>query len=300
MVAVVTILIASFSPYFHVPDDEDTIDVLIIDGQSNAAYQTVAGTVNIGVVNATLGAPSHDAFYYGNSSRPTWYGEADTDYGIHTIYSDNGYYKVGGLVAPFGYYLTQKQDRDVLVIDVGISGQSISNLVPGSVGGNWKIDVIKGALDSITGYDNVNLLGWVWLQGEADTEMQISTYKSYFNDLEEWYSSIGCPNCYIVKTREITGGNATIAQSEIIASDPNVYLGTDITDSFTGTDYMLDNWHYSQAARIIIAEAVTETIPVKSYGDYDAINNILGVVPVILIIALVMGVAALMILKRDY
>lgn len=298
LAAVVVILLASFSPIFQIQGDEDTLDVFIIDGQSNAAYVNQPGSVDVDVVNDTLGSPDRSLFYYGNSTRPTMYNESDTNYAIRPIYAD-GEYKVGGLVAPFAYYLSEAQDRDVLVLDVGISAQSIVNLVPGSVGGNWKTKVISDALSSITGYDHVNLVGWAWLQGESDKTMAVSTYTGYFNDLEDYYSSIGCPNCYIVKTRAIAGGNATIAQANLIASNPNIHLGTDITDTFTGTDYMIDGLHYSQAARIIIAEKVVEVIPVENYGNWDSVNPILAVIPVVIILAMVVGVAAFALRSRE-
>lgn len=298
LAAVVVILLASFSPFFQIQGDEDTLDVFIIDGQSNAAYVNQPGSADVDVVNDTLGSPDRSLFYYGNSTRPTMYNESDTNYAIRPIYVD-GEYKVGGLVAPFAYYLSEAQDRDVLVLDVGISAQSIVNLVPGSVGGNWKTKVISDALSSITGYDHVNLVGWTWLQGESDKTMAVSTYTGYFNDLEDYYSSIGCPNCYIVKTREAYGGNATIAQENLIATNPNIHLGTDITDTFTGTDYMLDNLHYSQAARIIIAEKVVEIIPVENYGNWDSVNPILAVIPVVIIMAMIVGVAAFVLRSRE-
>lgn len=292
-VAVSVIILAAFAPAFYIPSDGETLDVFIIDGQSNAAYANQPGSVDLDVVNASLGEPDHELYYYGNSIRPTMYNESNTNYAIHQIYSD-GEYKVGGLVAPFAYYLSESQDRDILVLDVGISAQSISNLVPGSTGGDWKVGIIAAALDAISGYDHVNMIGWTWLQGESDTTMAVSTYKSYFLDLESYYSSIDCPNCYIVKTRQAYGGNATIAQDQLIASNPSIHLGTDITDTFTGTSYMLDDLHYNQAARILISESVTESIPVVHYGDYGAsINPLLAAIPAIIISAIILGVVAM-------
>lgn len=298
LAAVVVVLLASFLPFFQIEEDGDVLDVFIIDGQSNAAYQNVSGSVDLDVINDTLGNPNKSLFYYGTSSRPTMYHESDTNYAIHPIYVD-GDYKIGGLVAPFAYYLAKANNNDVLVLDVGISAQSINNLVPGTVGGNWKISVISDALSSITGYDYVNMVGWAWLQGESDTNMAVNTYMSYFNDLEDYYASIDCPDCYIVKTRLAYGGNATIAQNNLIAENPNIHLGTDITDSFTGTDYMLDNLHYSQAARIIIAEKVVQVIPVEDSKDWGSVNPILAVIPVLIILAVVVGIFALTMKSRE-
>lgn len=286
-IAVVVILIGSLVPLYDLQSDSETLDVFIIDGQSNAAYLNETGSVDLDVVNSTLGTPDHDLYYYGNSTRPTMFSDSDTDYQIRSIYS-SGEYVVGGLVAPFAYYLSESQGRDILVLDVGISAQSITNLVPGSTGGDWKVDVIADALDAVSGYDHINMIGWTWLQGESDTSMAVSTYKSYFLDLEDYYKSIGCPNCYIVKTRDAYGGNATIAQTQLIASNAYIHLGTDMTEEFTGTDYMIDNLHYTQAARILIAEAVSEVIPVKSYGDWDSVNPLMAAIPMVLIIAVLL------------
>lgn len=298
MTIVIIVLITAFTPLFHVQSDNETLDVFIIDGQSNAAYKNENGSVDLTTVNADLGTPSNKLYYYGNSTRPTMYNESDTNYAIRSIYT-NGSYVVGGLVAPFAYYLSESQDRDILILDVGISAQSISNLVPGSTGGDWKINIISDALDSITGYDHINMLGWAWLQGESDRTMAVATYTGYFNELESYYASIKCPNCYIVKTRESVGGNATIAQAQLIASNPNVHLGTDITDTFTGTSYMLDNLHYSQAARILIAESVTEVIPIEHYGNNNTINTILGIIPIIIVCAVIVGLISTYIRDRE-
>jgi len=292
------VLLSAFIPLYHAPSDNNTLDVFIIDGQSNAAYSNVAGSVNLDVVNADLPTPSYNIYYYGNQTRPTMYNESDTNYGIHPIYSD-GAYVVGGLVAPFAYYLSEKQQRDVMIINVGISAQSISNLVPGSIGGNWKMNIITNALDSVDNYPNINLIGWAWLQGESDINMPIATYTAYFNDLEDYYKSIDCPNGYIVKTREQYGGNATIAQNNIIATNPNIHLGTDITDTFTGTDYMLDDLHYNQAARIIIAENVVLNIPAVHYGDNNTVNTVIGLIPVLLIAGFIVGIVGMIVIRRD-
>lgn len=297
MITVIIILLASFLPLYHVRSDSSTLDVFIIDGQSNAAYVNQPESVDLTVVNDELGAPSHNLYYFGTSYRPTMFHDTITDYTIRPIYSD-GSYVVGGLVAPFAYYLSEHQHRDVLVLDVGISAQSINNLVPGSVGGNWKMKVIADALDSISGYDTVNMIGWTWLQGESDTTMAVATYTNYFTDLEAYYASIDCSQCYIVKTREAYGGNATIAQAEIIESNPNVHLGTDITDTFTGTDYMIDNLHYTQAARILIADAVCDSIPIEYYGDFETANILLAAIPVV-IICTVLVCAITMYARRD-
>lgn len=295
---VVIILLATFAPIYHIQSDSETLDVFIIDGQSNAAYKNETGSVDLDVVNADLGTPTHKLYYYGNSTRPTMYNESDTAYAIRPIYS-NGAYVVGGLVAPFAYYLSQAQNRDILVLDVGISAQSISNLVPGSTGGDWKVTIITNALNSITGYDHINMLGWTWLQGESDKSMTVATYIGYFNDLEAYYTSLDCSDCYIVKTRESVGGNATIAQAQEIASNPNIHLGTDITDTFTGTSYMLDNLHYNQAARILIAEAVSEVIPVERFGSNESANVILAAFPALFICALIVGFSYSYLQNRD-
>ena len=297
MATIIVVLLASFAPLYHVRSDSDTLDVFVIDGQSNAAYANEPGSVDLTVVNSELGAPHHKLYYYGNTQRPTMYGQADTNYAIHPIYA-NGTYLVGGLVAPFAYYLSENQGRDILVLDVGVSGQSIANLVPGSVYGNWKMNILTAALGSISGYEHINLLGWAWLQGEADPTMAVSTYTAYFNDLEAYYASIGCPDCYIVKTREMYGGNATIAQANLIASNSHIHLGTDITDTFTGTAYMLDDVHYSQAARVIIAESVAEVVPIEHYGENGAADKLLAAIPVLIICALLLSIVTIFIRSR--
>ena len=290
-IAVAVVMLGAFAPSMYITSDGNILDVFIIDGQSNAAYSNVDGSVDLNLVNAELKAPSHDLYYYGTVHRPAMNHDTDVNYGIHRIY--DGSYKVGGLVAPFAYYLSELQGRDILVLDVGISAQSIANLVPGSSGGDWKMAIIADALNEVSGYEKINMLGWTWLQGESDTTMPVDDYIAYFKELQKYYSSIGAKECFIVKTRAQYGGNATLAQDYLIDHDPFVVLGTDVTETFTGTPYMLDNLHYSQAARIIISDKVAEVIPIDHFGDFDTANMYLAAIPTLIILSLILSAAIL-------
>ena len=298
-VIVATIVIMSMLPLFQEFDD-DVLDVIVIDGQSNAEYyRDNNGMVNISEVNSVLGAPHHKILYYGTSTQPAGYHQRnDLDsYSIHEAYV-NGSYVVGSLLAPLGYYYSEKSGHDILIINAGVAGSPIEGLVPDSTGGEWRSDLIDHVMPLIHGYSKINKIGWVWLQGESDKNTPISSYKESFYEIQEYYETIGYDNCYIVKTMYEHGKNATIAQAQLIIESSNIYLGTDITDTFPGTPMMkADNVHYTQAGRILIAGDLTKVLPVEKDGS-ETLMTLVSTIPIILIAALLLGIIGTVLYKK--
>lgn len=262
------------------PPSDNVLEVVFIDGQSNGAYSNVAGSVDISLVNSELSEPATNLFYFGTSVPTSGYASVN-DCAIHPMYVD-GEYTIGGLDAPLAYYLSEKTEKDVLVINISISAQSITNLVPGSTGGDWGISVVDKALSMITGYDSIKMVGWFWLQGESDKNMSVSTYENYFLKLDRYFNSIKAYDCYIIPVRESVGGNAHIAQINLINSYRTIHDATEIQNDFTlENGLLLDNLHYSQEARILLMEASVNSMNFNEVNPYNYV--ILGIIPILII-----------------
>lgn len=277
---------------------DNVLDVIIIDGQSNAEYSTSQARVNPALIDLPL--PHHKLMYYGTPTAANYlYGDVPST-GIYEMNRD-GYWVIGGLEPTLAYYYSERSDHDVLTINIAVGAQSITKLAPN--GDYWVkgSESIKEALSMVSGY-RLNMVGWIMLQGEADKNMAVDTYKSHFLDLVDYFDSIGADQCYLVKTREYYGGNATTAQEELVEEYPNIHMATTITDTFTEANGLLVNGdpiHYSQLGRNVVGKAVAEYMDVYSMPG----SEIISVIPTIMVVAILLstvGAIAVILSKRDY
>lgn len=276
--------------------DENTLDVIIIDGQSNAAYYP-SNTARVNPADVDLPAPKHNLLYYGTEQYINYYSYSG-ERGIYQMYRDG--WIVGGEEPALALGLSEKSDRDVLTINVARGAQSITWLAPGGAGWTYATNCIEDALGKITGYDHLNLLGWVMIQGEADKDMDEATYKSRFMDLSRAFDSLGFGQCYIVNTRPYWGGNATIAQQDLAEHYGNIHIATYATESFTEENGLLvvgDPIHYSQKGRNILGTDLAEYIPDSASLTID--DSLLYAIPIITIAGFV-AIAAGIVLKRPF
>ena len=297
-------------PFCYTQTDEDTLDVIIVDGQSNAQYWGWAtnSICSPSIVNdSDLGAPTHNLYYYGDST-PTYYGTVYTEpsydtsldsYDLHSMY-DNGSWVIGSYGPALAKTLSERSGHDVLIIDVGVGAAPIQWLTITGPGGIWAEKIISDALSKVPSKYHVDMLGMVWAQGESDKNTAVDTYIERFNLL---YNSLnvkfGLEKVYIIKTRDAVGGNSITAQEQLAAENENIIIATDITDTFTTENGYLrpDNLHYSQQGRTVIAEILGETI---AYNEHPANESLelLKVVPVIIIVALVLAAADVVIVRK--
>ena len=264
--------------------DNDDLYVVALAGQSNAAYRFA----DVPEVNAEVSAPEEGCYYYGTASAPVVY-ESYTDvsdYGIYSMYSDE--WKIGNIEPTLAKYIGDITGHDVLVINCGVSGASISQLVPSGQYNAWTTTILEDALSKITvPYQQI---GFVWVQGEADTNMEQSTYIAYFDEILDYYDGLGFHTSYIIQTKGI---NSRYAQQTIVATHSNVYMATDVTAGFSIYNGMIrdDTVHYTQAADILVGQLTGEFI-----GDKIAVISqdlkLVLVIPVVVIAALVVAVAA--------
>lgn len=277
----------------------NTLDVIVIDGQSNAAYYTGTNRVNPNLIDLPI--PHNKLMYYGTENAPNDFLTPEDSDGIYEMNRD-GRWIIGGIEPTLAYYYSERSGNDVLTINIARGAQSITALSPPD-GEYWILgaQAISDALSMVSGYTTVNMIGWVMLQGESDKNMAIDTYKENFLNLADYFDSIGANQCYIVKTRDYYGGNATIAQDQLVQEYDNIHMATTITDTFTEANGDLVNGdpiHYSQRGRNIVGEAVGEYIPVYSPPG----SEIISIIPVVIVAAIllaIVGVVGSMILKRD-
>lgn len=267
-------------------DDVNTIDIILIDGQSNGAYYSNnVSRCDPAIVNQELGAPDHKALYYGtqNSSSRT-VSDSST---IRNMYR-SGEWKIGGEEAGLAYYLMQKNHRDVLVLNIARGATGIQELATGETWTNGRA-VIEAALAEIDQmYEAKNFVGWVMIHGEADRNQSKAYYKQYFNILDDNLAQLGFEQCYFALPRYSWGLNAYDAMLELAASDPNIHIATDITSTFTVANGLLntDDLHYTQKGRLVLARAIIADIPANPNADSNN-NQLWQIIPVLLFISVI-------------
>lgn len=283
LIIIISVLVPSISGEYEPAE----LDVIIIDGQSNAEYSTNVARTNAGLID--LPAPEHKLLYYGTANYAEHYPGFDDAKILDMNRHDQ--WMIGGLEPYLAYKYSERSGHDVLTINVAKGAVSISWLAPSGTGGEYAAEVIDEALSQISGYRYVNMIGWVMLQGEHDKTMAVDTYKTYFLELADYFSSIGATQCYIGATREYYGGNATIAQKELSEEYANIHLTTEISETFTEANGMLvpdDPIHYSQQGRNVMG---TELAKGMRLMDHSNTIDLMNIIPIVLVVGLLLSAA---------
>ena len=300
LASVVVILVGSLlMPVISDAAEASVIDVIIVDGQSNAEdWGSFATEIN----TLYTEPPVESIYYYGSPTTTTHYTDSSSvsaTYGLQPMYKNNQWV-IGGYGPVLCNDYADKSGHPICYINIGYSGQSITTLAPTGSVGTWGFNIVGNALTLLDDkYDQVNVLGWIWAQGEADKEMSVSTYTQYFDAVQSKFAEYGADKCYIIHTREYYGGNATEAQADIAANDPNVIMTCMFTEDFTVDNGELRTdgaIHYSQKGRIIIAEELAKVIPKSPNG---AEFTLYYAIPVVLIAALLVVSVAMFVKNRD-
>ena len=312
--ALVVILIGSVL-YPVIQDSEmggKSIDVLIIDGQSNAEYGGIE-VCNPAVLNEEYTeAPAHNVYYYGTSTAPAnqwdWshkWGYAWSAFHIHNAYNyTTDQWIIGGYEPILGNTLAEKSGNDTLVINMGIGARSIADLLPNGADANYSWTLLDRALNEISqDYKNINIAGVVWIQGETDGAQgtTVEQYKTSFVELMNGFKKYGANEFYLVATRDEYGGNASIAQDQLAQEYSNVIMATEITETFTIENGMLDAnpIHYSQKGRDAISFAIRDQIIVPPETHNNEYGGLLLIIPVLFFIALIAMGARMILNGRD-
>ena len=298
-VAVAILLISSVAiPAASLADDPKILDVLVIDGQSNAEYGGIDVCDPVELNQEYSEKPAHNILYYGTDSKPAYFWDWSHDlayswaaYHLHNAYDyDNDRWKIGGYEPILGNTISKKSGHDVLVVNMAIGATKIAELLPdGGITGVYSWTLLNHALEQANKrYDGLNMVGVVWAQGEGDASTPVNDYKSSFRTLMASFDKYGLDDFYIIKTREYYGGNACTAQAQLAAEYSNVMIATDITETFTIENGMLDDnpIHYSQKGRTAISNAIKNKIVVPEYhGITNQYDVLLGAVITMMFLA---------------
>ena len=185
---------------------------------------------------------------------------------------------------------------------MGIGARSIADLLPDGADGAYSWGVLDRALTEISpGYQHISMLGVVWIQGETDAAIgtTVEQYKASFLKLMDSFEKYGANEFYLVHTRDYYGGNASIAQDQLAEEYSNVLMATEITETFTIENGMLDAnpIHYSQKGRDAIAFAIKDKILIPTVTN--PYEPLLMMIPLMFIIALVVLGGRIMLSARD-
>lgn len=302
IVGIITAIILTGSlmvPTFNSLTDNDSLDVVVITGQSNAAYrESYNYRVSPEVATANLGE-SPDLFYYGTATAPASYeviGDPtyDTTFESYSIQKmcEGDSYVIGGLEAPLAITIHNKTGNDVLILNVAVSGAPIDWLSPTGSWGAFASGVIEHALADVSGqYDKINKIGWICLQGEADTSTAIDTYKTKFMRMADYLGSMGFDTGYIVPSRTTLGGNSVIAQKELAEEYSNIHIVADgLADTFTTANGLLysDAIHYTELGRIKIGIEAANNMELPAKSAISTVEPIINIIPIVVIVAILM------------
>lgn len=243
------------------------LDVWLLTGQSNAAYFRYDSTTATPI--PSLGT----SYYYGTDSAPITYTTFDPDdYDIYDMISTTtGEAKIGNIELPFAGQYQTLGDHKVLVINGALSGAPIEKFVPNAEVYEYMVDVFADAMSKIDEtYYNIYTKGTIWAQGESNSSTPVDQYKMYFMEMYNAVSGqdqahvfnadYDLPLCMIVQTREANSTNAPTAQEELAAETDGIYLATDVTQTFTVENGLMnsDDEHYSQLGDNMIGVALAD------------------------------------------
>ena len=303
-VVVAVLVVASlFGTLVWATDSEDEkLDVLIVGGQSNtyATSQIDAGTATPVPVSGT-------GYYFGTESAPTYASSISlADCEMRDL-NKGGSAAIGGVYPAFAAKYVEETGRKIYLIDTGLSGQTVYTFLPGSVNWQYVADVIAAGIAAIPSDYDVNVLGYLWIQGEGDSSTVTTTYETRMIQLHEAYNDgrlvVNLPTCFIVKVRDtIESGtvcNAAPAQTYLAEHVDGFVMATTLADTFTVDNGMVgsDDLHYTQVGCNALGASAAETVSdyAPTTADYSLL---LTAIPIIVLIGAVIVIGR-WVLTRD-
>lgn len=282
---------------------EDTLDIVVLGGQSNAAYTLGTPRVDPEVTRENVPLPSTNCYYFGTDSRPVYHSTDLNGCTIHNMIQESQWH-IGGEEAAIAYYLSEKTHDDVLVINVAVPGQSIDKFLPGTQYGDRIVEILDLALPMVPSHYSEIRCGFVWIQGEADKTTPIADYIADFDIIQGVFSGFGFDMCYMVQTRPSDSGNATAAQREIVETHPNVIMASYAPATFSvssGTLVEGNEIHYTQKGRDIVGEDLGTAIAAREASHLRELagSEIILIIPVIVLLSIIAVVGYGMISRRN-
>lgn len=224
------------------------------------------------------------------------------------------------------YYL--ETGHKVYWICGGIGGKSVTWFSPTYGSGqiySYESELLDNALGCVdTSLYNIHIRDYFWIQGESDKDLPIDTYKScftewntaltsnseFYSNMENWPTGEYFKNCYIsLIPSEYT--NSYKAQIELADAIENVHISTKIANTFSVQNGMLnsgDGVHYTQKGDNTIASYLANSA-ISGVSDKNDVNlsldwksgsawELMELIPLLVIVALLLGVVGLIIRSR--
>lgn len=276
----------------NVTVEKANLDVIVALGQSNNAY------ANVDPSAATCPAIG-TSYYYGTSSYPILGSSSDTVGDMQPMVTTPGTSVIGDKAPPFCAEYYAHSYHKVYYINSSWAGTSITTWQPGSTSFDAAAANIENALSVVdTDLFELTPRGYTWIQGEQDSAMSTEDYYDYFvamnNAILAGGLGIDLDHCFISKVPN-TFASASNAQMLLAKRLSSVTMATEIADTFTISNGLLgdDGLHYTQAGDNLIGYDLGYSASHYYYPDYDensASNQILGILPILIVIALILAV----------
>lgn len=277
------------------------LDICLMLGQSNAGY------ANVNLDEAPAPLPG-TAYYYGASSGSyNRIGFASAS--IHSMTSADGTAATGDKAPSFAKKYYEITGHRVYWVCGAVDGVSIKTFDPDG-GTSWEYakEVLKYAIRALDpAYYTYDSIGWMWIQGEADRNMDINEYKTRFLALDDAImdGDLGEPfhHVFISKVKTNASGSA---QVQLAAEYPDIItMATTIADTFTIDNGLMgsDDLHYTQAGDNLIGEALGLSMGQWAL-DHPAddspsmIWKIIDIMPLLIVVAAIMVVISSILIRR--
>ncbi|MCQ2071046.1 MAG: leucine-rich repeat protein [archaeon] len=258
------------------------LDVIMITGQSNAAYfREDPSLATVPVIGTAYYYGTHD--YVVDSER--YYNDADPSlYSMLPMVNSYGALVVGNIEPSLAAGWYSETGHKMYVINTGWGGRSIPWFNPTYGVDRLTVSMKSVYNDAMAAIDkdlfDVNVLGYLWIQGETShtssgVEISKEKYMSEFLASYRWItgqdllhtfcedSDYTPKQCYISLVRQQTfSTNSMAAQIELAEKYDDIHIATTVSHTFTVENGMMcrDDLHYSQLGDNMIGAAVSKYI----------------------------------------
>lgn len=303
------------------------LDVFLITGQSNS------GNYDYNQLDTAVPALG-TAYYYGTYRALCYPGYSISSYNpdlcdMRAVTSDSiNVPLVADKSTVFSKDYYEATGHKVYWICGGIGGASITKFSPTYGTGeiySYEQQLLDDAIGCVdTDCYNIHIRDYLWIQGEADAELSIDTYKdcftewntaltsdsSFYESMANWQNGSFFGNCYISLIPP-EYANSYNAQIDLANTIQNVHISTKISETFTVQNGLLnsgDGVHYTQAGDNLIAKYLAASAASEVEDKHPVVNSLsveddtthtlVGVIFLLLIVAIVFIVARV-ILSRE-
>lgn len=284
--------------------DRATIDVYLMNGQSNAAYYD-ADTSRVNPVPAP-----GTSYFYGTANRPADRLDfATKGCAMHDMVSSDGTPAIGDKGPVFGARYFEMTGHKVYYINAAIGGKGIEAFQPedGEMWVHTKAILAAAMAELDASKWEIVDRSYLWIQGEANWHMAADRYKTHFLAMHDAILEGGLgfrfDKCIICLPQAPKGEEGPReAQIELAQEHPGaIIIGCDATEGFTKENGLLgsDGVHYSQKGDNIVGVALAKAAA-EAYGLHqsETIKSLIGLAPLALIIVIICTAAKALIAKN--